>query len=477
MPEKNVLVHATLYANELLKVKIFQDLEKRFPDIFQDATIVTRPATSNDYYLIKKLKPQSIVVVEMKFGEMGCKKIACMGFKANLEPCEKNDSPRWIPIGKNFTLACQPMCQYDGAIDTEYRNGKCFVSNVYKKLFALFPEQVMGMKSKHNFHSGLDLVDGHLKLNEWYCQSYGLDFDGQDCVSSVGQTIGEIFLGSSVYREIFKKQTINPSTITPPSLPSYLTTPISSISRTKRSVQTPFTSNVDINAIAKDMAVELSADFGVDLTVDVIKKFLKKRVPSLIAKAADIHVKQAMLHAIIQSQAALAINFSKTLGKGLTAASSAWNFYGIVTFLMDIFDPFEYNRVLDKKTIDQIDKQLDWKFFKTEWIQEIEATPEYFWQNVLFETDQSDNYIFLAEKIHEYVTAFEELPEKPFMKLFHPEKKQKLNNFMIRWQASFHAVTILFIMCLALLFLKYFHFTCIAIFFFFVFVNSSNFLM
>ncbi|GBN47546.1 hypothetical protein AVEN_122688-1 [Araneus ventricosus] len=306
------LEHATRYAQELTKVYLFEKYSASHPYLFQHATIETRPATNQDYYVPQPIADNCIVVSKSAFDEIGCQKASCFSFKENLEPCEEDDDPRWIPIGKNFTLGCQPICRLQKGILTRFQNEKCVLENTLKYLFALFPEKVSGMKSKHNFHTGLDIVDGHLKMNELYCKAFGTQFDGNDCVTDFGQKIGEIFLGSAVYREIFITKKTNPSDVVPPPLPDYiLNFPKTRISR---SIDESVELKISLS-IAKEIALELSVDLGVDFSIDFIANVLKTKVPALISKVSQIHVKHAMVQAVLDSSVNSAIFMAKSVDK------------------------------------------------------------------------------------------------------------------------------------------------------------------
>ncbi|GFY40140.1 uncharacterized protein TNIN_276531 [Trichonephila inaurata madagascariensis] len=388
--------------------------------LFDRAYIETRPATGEDYYIPHSRASKCIVVTNIYFDEIGCHKVACFPVKEDLSPCEKNDKPKWIPIGKGFTLSCQPACQYEGAIDTDFRNGNCYLINSLKKILAILPEKLFGMTSKHNFHTGLDIIDGNLKINNLYCESYGLDFNGDDCTSTTGQIIAEILLGQSIYRELFKTKKTNPLLVAKPPIPDYLYVPKN---RKKRSVEYS-SPNMDTKLL-HDIAVELSVDFGVDLTLDSIQHILKKRVPGLVIKASsNIPIKSAMIQAVLKSQTTAVINISKMAARGISTASTAFSLYGIVSMIFDIFDPFEYNRVLDKSTLDAVNRQLDLKFYKREFYKPIKVTPDFVWENVLLEEDQTESYTFMAERIKEYLNEIHQAP--PDKKLF-KLKKETLN--------------------------------------------------
>ncbi|GFY66900.1 baculo_p74_N domain-containing protein [Trichonephila inaurata madagascariensis] len=122
MYSKYELDHAIRYATHLTKVFLFEKFKKSHSYLFDRAYIETRPATGEDYYIPHSIASKCIVVTNIYFDEIGCHKVACFPVKEDLSPCEKNDKPEWIPIGKGFTLSCQPACQYEGAIDTELNN-------------------------------------------------------------------------------------------------------------------------------------------------------------------------------------------------------------------------------------------------------------------------------------------------------------------------------------------------------------------
>ncbi|GFQ68196.1 uncharacterized protein TNCT_730031 [Trichonephila clavata] len=194
--------------------------------------------------------------------------------------------------------------------------------------------------------------------------------------------------------------------------------------RKKRSVNYS-TPNMDVKLL-HDIALELSVDFGLDLSLDSIQHILKKRVPGLVFKATtDIPIKSVMIQAILKSQATTIINVSKMAAKGVSTVSSVFSLYGIVSMIFDIFDPFEYNRILDKATLDSINRQLDLKFYKTEFYKPIKVTPDFVWENMLLEEDQTESYTFMAERIKEYLN---ELHKKPPDKKIFKLKKELFNN-------------------------------------------------
>ncbi|GBN56236.1 hypothetical protein AVEN_163980-1, partial [Araneus ventricosus] len=278
------------------------------------------------------------------------------------------------------------------------------------------------------------------------------------CTSDWGQKIAEILIGTNVYRELFKTKKTDPASRIPPPLPSYVRD--FPKSRTNRSVDTLFKDP----KLLLDIALELSVDYGLDLSVKYIQNVLKKRVPSLIKDASKIHVKHALARAVLDAAEASATAASKIVGTAVGVASKVYNIVAIVTFLIDIFDFFEYNRVLDKSKVDDFDHQLDLKFHKTEWIRDVEVTPLYFLDKVFLETDQSDRYRYASERIAEYLEALTASPEP--VQLFHDEKGTNARSNV--WYVYLHAVIVLFVMAAAFLYVDYFHYFCVGIFLLFL---------
>ncbi|GFW97241.1 baculo_p74_N domain-containing protein [Trichonephila clavipes] len=136
------------------------------------------------------------------------------------------------------------------------------------------------MQSKYPLHAGLDWRNGQIYLNKLYCQAYGLEFDGKECYSSVDQTIGEFFLGKTVYRAL------KTSVVQPPNYPHIPPVP----SHPAVSLEVNLSDTIplsDTSKVARAVTAELLAGFGVDIAAYVVKKILRKKAPQLLLKAAS----------------------------------------------------------------------------------------------------------------------------------------------------------------------------------------------
>lgn len=415
---KYELQHAIRYATEATRIDQFHRWRAKLPEVFQFAHLARVPADSEkDYYVPASLKPNAFVVTRTWFDEDGCNGIACFPFRDNLDPCKGAWREREVRIGTQYFKACQPACEWS-TIDTEFRDSKCFLVNIQKKQLAMAPEKIYGMKSKHNFHSGLDLIKGHLKLNSKYCYAYGLDFFDGDCYESIGQKVSEIFIGSNIFRSVKRKIVRVP-------VPAPL---ILAPARRRRAVaaavppivQPPeeFEPNDTTKQLVYDLALEFSAEMGVDVTLNFVANVLRKKVPGMVVKAAiDLPIKSALLQAVSKSYAVAIATGVKALGTAAKVANVALLGYGVFSLVLDLFDPYEFNKVLTKKRLEEIDLALDQLFFERSKDFKIEVTPEFLWDYVLTEQegeeDETERFTFFADKVREYLEALRQVPPKP----------------------------------------------------------------
>lgn len=430
------LRHAVRYATEATRLFMFRRLSADLPFVFRHARIDVRPADSKTDYFVPAIDPQhAVVVVRTWFERDGCDQVACFPFQEGLEPCRADQSERLVRLGSGSTMACQEACRWS-PIDTEYRNSKCWMVNVRKKQLALAPEEMYGMASKHEFHSGLDLVGGRLQLNAQYCGAYGLDFSDGDCYESTGQKIAEIFIGSNVYRSI--KRALNPPT--PP--------PRRRIRRAAPPQQQPTEDPTDdTKQLVYDLALELSLDVGVDVSLDFVAHVLRKKIPGLVVKAVvDLPIKCAMLQAVTNSYAAAMLTGVRAMGTAVKVASTALMGYGIVSLVLDAFDPYEFNKVLTKRTLQEIDLALDQEYFDRASGFEIEVTPEFLWDYVLADEDESERFLFFADRVREYLNALKLVPPpEPLKTLPTPPAKEMTRTGTVQWLCVFAVVVVAFL--------------------------------
>ncbi|GFS47070.1 baculo_p74_N domain-containing protein [Trichonephila inaurata madagascariensis] len=279
-PSKYELQHALRYATEHTTRYLLDRYRQRYPHYFQHVEIQIRPATLKDYYIPPSLATECIVVDQIHFTELGCKRLSCFPFKSDGVPCTRKDDMQWTRLANTLVLSCQPSCrEMTTSIDAEWWGSRCVMVNPLKKVLASFPEQIFGMQSKHPLHAGLDWRNGQIYLNKLYCQAYGLEFDGKECYSSVDQTIGEFFLGKTVYRALKTSVVQPPNYAHIPPVPSH---PAVSLEvNLSDTIPLPDTSQV-----AREVTTELLVDFGVDIAAHVVEKILRKKAPQLLLKAA-----------------------------------------------------------------------------------------------------------------------------------------------------------------------------------------------
>lgn len=429
-PSKRELEHAVRYATERTKIHLMDFYKHEHPSIFQFATMQTRPATSKDYYVPPSLADQCIVVTETKFERGGCLRAACFPFKENLEPCDDSDAPRWIPFGKHYTLACQPACLEKTSVDTYWQNETCYLLNPLKKMLAIFPETLFGNSTKHPLHFGLDWHDDHLRLNSDYCRAYGLVFDGDDCVPAKGQTITEMIFGKTVVRSFILPHKSRVTRPPPPPLPDY----VHHKKRKTRQVEDPAAVQVEtVLEIAKD----LSVDFGIDVGFWLVKHVLTKKVPKLVARASsNVIFKSVLAQAVMKTYANVAIQAAKILGTTVGVMSNVFTVYSLVSVILDLVDPYTLDNVLDSATLKKIDFKLDLEYYQKEMGNNQEVTPEFMWDHVLNPGDESDRYLFMAEKVTEYIAALHSRPDTIDLPAFRSEQHHH------HWHGNFQMIVI-----------------------------------
>ncbi|GBN19717.1 hypothetical protein AVEN_261796-1 [Araneus ventricosus] len=445
------------YAHELTKIFLLKQYQKRHPQLFKHAYMDIRQATGKDYYIPSSIASQCIVVDKTYFDEGGCVLLSCFPFRSDGLPCTVTDQMHWSRLGSAYTLSCQPACGVsETTVDAEWRNKTCVQVNPYKKLLAMFPEKFFGVESKHPLHAGLDWKDGHIRLNSTYCKAYGLDFNGYECNELLGQTIIEYLLGTTVYRAIKTHKIQRPSIPPPPPLPKV------SVESTDLPINVSDDNPTDLGQFMKELASEVAFDFGVDIAVETIEKILKKRAPKLLSKAANnIPVKTALAHVVLKQYVSMGAKSLVVAGKVLGSVNNVFSLYGIVSVILDIFDPLHFDNVLTGQMVEKINKQLDLVYFQRENNFNPEVTPEFVWEHVLLLDDESDRIEYFASKIREYLEAFHEgeTPEDAPPPGFNYEFKQEGKH----WEWTVHVVILLMLVILATLFVEWIHVWALAV--------------
>lgn len=404
-----VNANALRYAVENTKVFLMDRYRKRFPHIFGDAFLNVRTATRQDYFVPPSIASSCIVVTGTRFSEESCRRMSCFPFKEGWEACEEQDGPRWIRTGRHFELACQASCR-EHSLNTEWTTeGKCVAANPLKKALASMPEKLYERASRHVFHGGLDVIDGTLKFNERYCEAYGLDFVDGDCVASGGQKFGEWLFGRTVVRGI-KTTSLSPLASPPPPPPL----PVGGRSRRAHPPPPPNLEEDDpsVRQYLHELALDLTKDFGRQVSDKAIEKFLRQKAPGLFSRSVDtLATKLALKHSVAASLSKMGSTGLSMFGKAFAIVTNVYSFYEIAMAVLDALDPYDFLKVLSRDALEKIDRELDYTYFKDE-PKRPEITPEYIWDNNVFQEDESENLDFMIGKIEEYLNALYAIPPK-----------------------------------------------------------------
>ena len=420
--------HALRYATEATKVWLMETYKVEFPLFFDYAHMEKRPATSDDYYIPKSIEDQCVVVEETYFEEIACRRLSCFPFKDKWEPCKKHDKPQWVSIGDDFELACQKICR-DHTLNTDWIQNRCIVSNPLKKALASMPEKLFEKASRYIYHGGLNVVEGRLKLNARYCEAYGLDFENDDCVQSGWQTFLEWLLGMTTTRSI-RTAHIRPLQKNPPPVPNYLDyhAPPQKI---RGSLS--FASEEQNNDKAfKEIAESLVKDLGESITQWSVESFVRKKAPKLLTKSIDkLATKLVIKHSITASLKAGASVGLKILGKGFNVVTAVFAIYDIIIAVIDSLDINDFTKVLNKKTLEKMNTELDYNYFQDGKIRP-ELTPEYIWDNGILKEDESSRFQYMVNRVEEYLNAVKLVPHAYLKKpnLFILKKQTKWNKIL-----------------------------------------------
>lgn len=445
-------IHALRYALEATKVFLMEKYMKDFPYLFTHAHLEVRPATPEDYYVPPALAGHCIVVKRTYFDEIACQRFSCFPFKQNGEMCTEQDPPQWVTIGEHFEVACQYACR-DHPLTTEWIQGKCKITNTLKKYMASMPPKLFERDSRLIYHGGLNVVEGTLKANKHYCEAYGLDFMDGYCTMSGAQSFYEWLLGVTTYRAS-KTATIKPFTTNLPKLPAYLNYQVPQKRKTRSTEMDVIDPNN--NKVFKEIALALVEELGEEVSEWAVEMFLRKKAPKVLGATVDfLSAKLVIKYSIAMTIKRVGLSFLMKLGKGFSAVTNVFTLYDLVGGVLDILDTYDFNKVLDKKTLQQLDRKLDYQYFQDE-IVNPELTPEYIWDHELLtkNEDESDKFQFMVERVEEYLTALHAAPpsqkelEKPKLKLF--EWKEEEN-----WNKKLFVCFIIISVCFVCLFIEY----------------------
>lgn len=485
--------HGILYAENATKIFMFEKFSRLYPNLFKHAILETRPAdSSKDYYVPPALADRCLVVHKLAWTERGCRYVACFPYTEKMEPCQENDPMTWIRLGfRDYGLGCQPACTKGMTRDTVFRNGECFEANAYKKFFVMFPETYNGMVAKH---ARLELVDDHLALSERYCRHYVLLFRDGDCWLNDAQYYTELIFGTTFFRNIARKKHRPKKPPSPPPLPvdEFENAWERAVSRNKRaqdddlskSIDAVLNKNdVDYAQLVQEIVAELSIDYGIQISATVVRKFLDTYAPRMLGRmAASVSVKYAFVNMFLKIQISTLLRTSKAIQTVLTGvrttasvASMVFLLQGVVSLFLDVFDPYEYGKVLYKKQVDEIDKILDLKYFQSFSHQNIAITPEDVWmdllkEELLLEREQDKNddgdenmlsemIMYFSERYEEYMAQIHDtnktnLETKPLAPSVSGIRRLNEHDVPLR-DCRPHWIVIVGIFAASLLFLKY----------------------
>lgn len=404
------LRHAEKYAEALDTLYMLELYKQYYPHIFDHVELKTRPATNDDYFVPDRLN-NCLVVETLRFNaKEACDRLGCFPFKNLGVPCDDSDEPQLSRLGGNdtTTLSCQKMCRREKTIDTEWwgMDGKrCVRVNPLKKLVVMFPERVFRRVTPNPYHVGLDWHEGQMGLNATYCRAYGMDFDGRECTMTMGQKIAEIFTGTTVYRSI-RTQGL-PKAAAPPTVYMdilYREDPLFSVEESDL--------KDDSARLALDVATDLSIDFGVDIGLYALEKFLKKRAPGLIARTtSNATIRKSLSAAVMRNYGLMLAKGSVHLGKLAGGVSVLLAAYGIINLVVDVIDPNMYSHLLSSRMIEHLNRQLDVTYFRQEDNFNQEITPDFVWNFVLDLENQSERISKMAENMGAYMQALQ--PHQP----------------------------------------------------------------
>lgn len=467
-----VHAHALRYATEATKCYLMEEYKRKFPQYFENAVLETRPATDEDYFVPPSISDKCIVVVKSLFDEIGCKRFSCFPFKKNWEACEEKDPLQWVRIGNEYEMACQKSCEKH-SINSEWSiDGRCVIANPLKKVLASMPEKLFQRASRHVFHGGLDVIDGDLKLNQRYCDAYGLDFVDQDCVASGGQKFGEFLFGKTPIRAA-KAGNVQPLNDQPPPVPDYMNYATRKRKRVKRSVSIEDSPAENFG----NFAAELAKDLGTDFSEYAVQNFLKRKAPKLLARNIDrIATKLVLKNSIVASMKQVGTLSLKAVGSAAGIVTAVYAVYDLVVGILDAIDPFDYFKVIDKEKLEKIDDELDYTYFQDGPVRS-ELTPVYIWENEILadEEDIENQLVFMTFKVEEYLTALESIPENEYQKE-RTTKRNPLIQFVWDekedWNKTLFKCMIFVLICCTLLFLEWIHIWTCGLFFTMLFYKA-----
>lgn len=469
--------------NEAVKVRYDYFLNK-YPHIFKYVNIQSRQATNADYYV-----PASIAheckVFSVTFNEIGCRKVGCFPKTESLKDCSNSDLTHYMYIGAEFYLACQPACQeISKSVDTEFKNNTCLQVNTEKKIFALFPEKIHGVEVYQPMHNGLDFRDGDLYLNKNYCDAFGLEFENDECFAPIGQEIGEFFLGSTIFKSL--KRCNIPYMDKPkiPQVPEDVQTLDKWLEGNKRSVKgseyqsqgvlpaLPEESfSVIFQNLARDIAIEQSVDYSIQKTLNVLKRKVPKYLTKISTSVASSKIIQStLIKAISQNHLLTMATISKGLFSALSKINITLTLFSTISTILDAFDPFNYNYVLDKETISRVNTLLDFSFFRSN-NRTVEITPE----KIMYILE--DNLDLYTEALNEKIEYYLQALSTEDQRTRHDIQKKQFQKQSLRkrynWNQIFHVLFVTLLIFLSLVFIKYFAYFLLVYFLFIFFYQPS----
>lgn len=495
-------LHAMMYADNATKLYQLEKFKQMYPNLFEHVVVKTRVAdSSTDYYVPPSLRDTRpcLVVDKLAWNSDGCRFIACFPFKSYEEPCRPNvDAMQWIRLDNTlYVPACQPACDRGLSLDTHYRDGDCYVSNQAKKLYVMYPDRYMGKIAKH-VRLKYDEKNERIVLDEIYCKAYGLRYDRetQDCYLPTSQYVAELFIGSSVFRrrvqnpKLAQFLLLHINNTPPPNPPEQFEEVWKKMPRSSETIALddktiedprialetdldPEKSPDSIADIATDVIANVAADLGIQVAAGTLKNRWLARINAKLARKILVRngLKHAFLHGAMKMvgsnasvRAATASTMHLTtktastiaLRSTLSTVSTAFAVYGVVSLILDIFDPFEYGRVLNRQQVNEIDRLLDLRYFKTNDFRNVKMTPEDVWNVLQDEEDVEDELTYYGDRFDEYLEALHRVPDH--REFTRPKMEVSLDSGIFDdggWRKPPHWLWVMGLLCTSIWFLRY----------------------
>lgn len=213
------ILNATLYADEMQRLKYIYRFRQRFPNIFINYEI--RPASNEDYYVPPKLA-QRAIKVNLQFSKKGCDSINCYPF-TEVGPIDPDTPFGVTQTSETPVFYAQPACYHMDreaakksdnendiqSMEVAYANNKCILVNTIAKVYLNCPYT----RTEDHLISGVDDVPGFNvhrddplfpesyrgTFNAAYCRRFGRDLINDGCSVQWWESLIGFILGDTIY--------------------------------------------------------------------------------------------------------------------------------------------------------------------------------------------------------------------------------------------------------------------------------------